>query len=82
MSLGSTDMQKHHCGGQVEVLKWAIENGCKWDCWAARGALVIGHYRTLCWLLARGCTLDADPLIFGKNRPRIRAFLSAQGLLP
>lgn len=41
--------------GNIEVLKWARENGMPWTIWTCAAAAKGGHLEALQWLRAKGC---------------------------
>ncbi len=47
-------------GGQLEVLKWAHENGCYWNSQICAYAAHGGHLELLKWARANGCEWEAD----------------------
>jgi hypothetical protein len=42
-------------GGQLDVLKWAREQGCPWEEGICRDAAKLGHLEMLQWARAHGC---------------------------
>jgi len=44
--------------GQLHVLEWLKEIGCRWDVYTSAKAAVNGHLQTLKWLREQGCTWD------------------------
>jgi len=45
-------------GAHLEVLKWARENGCKWDSWTCSNAAEGGHLDVLQWARENDCPWD------------------------
>jgi hypothetical protein len=45
-------------GGQLQVLKWLLENDCPWDERACSGAAQFGHLGVLKWSDANDCPWD------------------------
>ena len=43
------------CGGHLEVLQWARENGCPWDEHTCSAAAKEGHLEVLQWARENGC---------------------------
>ena len=41
--------------GHLDLIKWAIENGCKFDSYACRSTIMHNHLDVLKWLRANGC---------------------------
>ena len=41
--------------GHLSALKWARENGCKWNSWTCRRAAENGHLDVLKWARLNGC---------------------------
>ena len=41
--------------GHLELLKWAIENGCQWNAMTCARAAENGHLEVLQWARANGC---------------------------
>ena len=47
-------------GGHLEVLEWARENKCPWDCNVLRRAEARGHDRVAAWARNNGCPAEAS----------------------
>ncbi len=45
-------------GGHLDVLQWAVDNGCPLDCDVCTRAAKGGHIKILEWLKSRGCVLN------------------------
>jgi hypothetical protein len=45
--------------GHLHVLKWARENGCKWDSRTCSHAAIYGHLHVLQWARENGCDWDS-----------------------
>jgi hypothetical protein len=45
-------------GGNLELLTWLSERGCKFDMYACTAAAAVGHKPVLCYLRERGCEWD------------------------
>lgn len=42
-------------GGNLEILKYAIKNGCRWDRYTCRNAAAGGHLQCLKYVVGNGC---------------------------
>jgi len=45
--------------GHLEVVKWALENGCPCDVWGCSSAAQGGHLDVLQWMRENRCPWDA-----------------------
>ena len=46
--------------GSLNILKWARENGCKWDASTCTHAALGGHLDVLMWARENGCEWNSD----------------------
>ncbi len=49
---------------QLEIIKWAIENGCAWDGSTCVTAAMFGHIDILKWLRANGCEWNKSTVLY------------------
>lgn len=50
----SVGYQYHTRGGHFTIVKWAFENGCRWDDYTAPVAALKGRFEILKWLREQG----------------------------
>ncbi len=50
-------------GGQLGVLKWLRDNGCRWDNWTCTLAARGGHLELLKWARENGCPWEVGSMV-------------------
>src|SRR2546427_226255 len=65
MNHQNNDMVDYICtyaamNGHLEILKWARENGCKWETWTCAYAAKNGHLEVLKWARGNDCGQRCD----------------------
>jgi len=68
--------------GRLDLLKWAVAEGCPWDDDACAAALAGGHAHVFAWLCDAGCPWTVDRCLVGAATGGltdiVRAFLREQ----
>ena len=78
LPVGHEDMRLAAYLGQLEVLKWAREQGCPWDSWTCYHAAAGGHLEVEQWARGRDCPRDQSTCHTAARRGHLEVLMWAR----